>query len=396
VTNEDFDQLQRLAPHLKELPNVGVLSPIHTGEDKLFPKATALPRWRWDLNKPGNRRFDLLVAANVFMYGRDPALWFRHVLAGCRYLLLLDLIRRRRSEGNEFGTDGDCSRYAVGGEHPRVEHHFDLNTLGDRLLGYRTFNGGANAFDDEPLHVVALIRGDLADPILRIDDYPTGVRPIATDLSPLHEVLHKVEDHGLRYHLGIVPALLADAMYRFLQGLEHVIPAVHGYDHSYPKYAPLLRAKGDPFNERTVGVFNEFRGQPYGVILDKLKEGRRLLQDGLGKPVKAYIPPCNIGDRRTGRALVEAGYDYYLSEKRIPGCPLPWVRSDFYGRSSEFDDRRRPDIVTLHTTWEADIVRQGGGPTLDRLLDQLRDRKQVERERGARLGAIVGQTNESR
>lgn len=391
MTSEDLHQLQRLAPGLEQFPRMGILSPARGGEDKIFPRATALPRWRWDLNKPGGRRFDLLVAANVFMYGADPALWFRHVLATCKYFLLLDLVRRQRSERTEFGSDGDCMRYAVGDAHPRVDRHFRLDTLGDRLLGYRTFHGGANSFDDAPLHVVAFIRGDLADPVLRIDDYPTGVRPIPTDLLPLHETLYRVEQRGLRYHLGIVPALLTDAMFRFLGDLKHVIPAVHGYDHSYSKYAPLLQSSGDPFNERTVGVFNEFRGQPYDVILARLRDGRRLLQDRLGKPVDAYIPPCNIGDRRTGRALVEAGYRCYLSERRIPGCPLPWFRSDFYGRSSDFDYSRRPDIVTLHNTWEADLVRQGAGPTLDRLLDHLRDRKQAERQRGEQVASIVTQ-----
>jgi hypothetical protein len=380
-----------MARHLQEFTSVGVLSPIREGERRIFPKAAALPRWRWDLDRPGKRRFDLLVAANVFMYGREPARWFGHVLANCKYFLLLDLIRRRRGEGSEFGSDGDCMRYAVGDARPRVERHFSLDSLGDRLLGYRTFHGGANPVDDEPLHVVALFRGDLADPVLRIDDYPTGVRPIPPDLSPLHDILLKVEERGLRYHLGIVPALLTDSMCRFLGGLQHVIPTVHGYDHAYPKYGPLLESKGDPFNERTIGVFNEFRGQPYDVILAKLREGRRRLRDGLGKPVEAYIPPCNIGDRRTARALVEAGYRYYLSEKRIPGCPLPWVRSDFYGPSAYFDHGRRPDVVTLHVTWEWDLVRQGQGHTLDRLLDHLVDRKQAERERGARLGAVLSQ-----
>jgi len=389
MTKEDFEELQRLAPHLSEFRSTGVFSPIREGERKIFPKATSLPPRRWNLNKPHRQRFDLLVASNVFMYSPDPARWFRHVLASCKYFLLLDLVRRRRAQNSELGADKDSMRYAIGEARPRVERHFDLGNLGDRLLGHRTFYGGASAFDDDPLHVVALFRGDLADPILRVDDYPTGVRPILPDLSPLHEILRKIEARGLRFYLGIVPALLTEEMFDFLDGLEHMIPAVHGYDHAYPKYAPLLRAKGDPFNQRTVGTFNEFKGQPYDVILDRLREGRRLLHERLGKVVEAYIPPCNLGDRRTTRALIQAGYNLYLSEKRLPACPLPWIQSDFYGRSGGYDYSRQPDIVTLHATWEYDLAREGGGHALDRLLDHLAARKQAERERGARLGAVV-------
>ena len=390
MTREDFEQLQGLAHDFSIFPRIGAFSPIREGERKIFPKATALPRRRWDLNKPSSRRFDLLVASSVFMYAPDPARWFRHALGSCKYLLLLDLVRRRRGENGEFGTDGDCMRYAVGRERPRVEHHFNLHYLGDWLLAYRTFYGGANSFDDDPLHVVALLRGDLADPILRVDDYPTGFHPVLPDLTPLHEVLRKVEARGLRYYLGIVPALLTDEMFRSLSDLEHMVPAVHGYDHANPKYAPLLQAKGDRDGWRIVGRFDEFKGQPYHVILARLLEGRRLLQDRLGKVVDAYIPPCNIGNHPTGRALAEAGYRLYLSDRRIPGCPLSWMRSDFSGRSSDYDYSRLPEVVTLDLVREWDLMRRGDTHALDRLLDHLAERRQRERERGARLSAAVG------
>lgn len=389
MTHQDFEQLQQLAPHLSAFRRVGVFSPLREGERKLFPKAVSLPRWRWDLNRPSRQRFDLLVACNVFMYSPDPALWFRNVLASCRYFLLLDLIRRQRDSHDEFGSDGDRMRYAVGDERPRVARHFDLTSLGDRVVGYRTFFGGANAQDNTPQHVVALIRGDLAEPILRIDDYPTGIRPILPNLSPLHDILRLVEARRLPYHLGIVPMLLTDEMCEFLNSLEHMIPVVHGYDHAYPKYAPLLQAKGDPFNQRTVGRFNEFAGRPYDEIRDRLAEARQRLEQRLGRPVDAYIPPCNWGDRKTGRALAAAGYQRYLSDKRIPGCPLPWIRTDFWGRAREYDYAREPDVVTLHVTWENDVVREGQGTdALERLLDHLAERRQQARATQARLGAL--------
>jgi hypothetical protein len=389
VTNEDLQQLRRIAEHLTGLGSVGILSPASETERKVFSGATALSRRRWNLDQPGQRRFDLLIASNVFMYSPDPGRWFRHVLACTRYFLQLDPIRRRRSATGEFGADADRMRFRIGDARPRVERHFDLGDLGDRLLGFHTYFGGANTWDDDPLHVVALFRGDLADPILRIDDYPTGIRPIPDDLSPLHDLLHRVEARGLRYYLGIVPALVTDPMLRPLECLEHLVPAVHGYDHGHPKYAPLLRTKRDPFDERGVGAFNEFKGQSYDTILARLLEGQRVLEDRLGKTVEAYIPPCNVGDRRTARALVEAGYRIVLSEKRIPGCPLPWLQSDFSGRSNDYDYSRRPDVVTLNILREWDLVRRGETRAFDRLLDHLAERKELERARGSGLGAMI-------
>lgn len=389
MTEEDYEQLKRLAAALGGFKRIALLSP--TLEHQLFPGATSLSQRRWDLQDPGRQSFDLIVAANVFMYSSEPELWFRNVLSSCKYLLLLDVVRRRRGP-EEFGADGDRMRYSVGDAQPRVDRFFDLARLHDRVLGYRTFYGGANPLDDDPLHFVALIRGNRTDPILRIDDYPTGVRPILPDLSPLHHVIEQVEARGLAYLLGIVPALLNAEMVRFLNGLQLMIPAVHGFDHGYPRYAPILIAKNDPYNEKTVGTFDEFKGASYDHIVARLRQGRRILGDRLGRQVEAYIPPCNRGNRRTGRAIGAAGYRYYLSEKRIPGCGLPWVRSDFYGRSVDYNYDRNPDVITLHVTWEWDVARGGDVAALDRLLEHLASRKTEEHERGARLGALLSQT----
>jgi hypothetical protein len=387
MTEEDYEQLKQLAPGLKGLGPIALLSP--TLEGQIFPQATALSRRRWDLKDRGKQNFDIIVAANVFMYSADPELWFRNVLSSCKYLVLLDIVRRRRGPG-EFGSDRDCMRYAVGDAQPRVGQFFDLARLHDRLLGYRTFFGGANPLDQSPLHFVAVIRGDRTDPLLRIDDYPTGVRPLLSDLSPLHQVIEKIEASKLSYHLGIVPALLDEEMLRFLNGLERMIPAVHGFDHGYPRYAPILTAKNDPYNERSVGTFDEFKGVSYPHIIARLREGRRILEDGLGQEVEGYIPPCNRGNRRTGRAIETAGYRYYLSEKRIPGCKLPQLGSDFYGRSADYDYDCDCNVIALHTTWEWDVARGGDATALDRLLEHLAERKTHEHERGARLGALLG------
>jgi uncharacterized protein DUF2334 len=391
MTPEDFEQLREIAASLAtSFERIGVLSP--TVEGQLFPGATHLSRRRWDLNEASNRRFDLLVAANVFMYSPAPERWLRHVLSACKYFLLLDVVRRRRGSDSEFGEDGDQMRYAVGEARPRADTYFDLASADDnRLLGYRTYAGGTNALDDDPLHFIALFRGDLADSVLRIDDYPTGIRPLLPDLTPIQRIIEKVDGRGLPFHLGIVPALVTPEMLGFLRSLQHLIPAVHGYDHAYPRFAPVLKLKNDPYNESTLGSFDEFRGMSYVAIQERLRTGRQLLEDSLGKQVQAYIPPGNRGNRKTGRALVEAGYEYYLSERPIRGCRLRMIRSDFYGRSEDFDYTRSPDVTTLHCTWEWDVARKKDNRALDRLLDHLVARREEARRRSSQLGALLGQ-----
>ena len=167
MTPEDYGQLQAISRCLRDLSGVAVLSPshgrtrsrVHQSELRLFPRAAALSRRDWDLDEPGTGDFDLLVAANVFMYSCRPGQWFENVLARCAYFLFLDLVRRKRAADDEFGSDGDCMRYAIGDERPRVADFFDLASLDGRVLGWRTFHGGANEFDESPVHVIALLQG---------------------------------------------------------------------------------------------------------------------------------------------------------------------------------------------------------------------------------------------
>ena len=133
--------------------------------------------------------------------------------------------------------------------------------------------------------------------------------------------------------------------------------------------------EGDIYNKGTVGVFDEFKGQTYDAIRQKLSEARRILEDRLNRPATSYIPPCNIGDRKTARALLDTGYSRYFSEKRIPGCELPWIRSDFYGVSPDFDFDAPSQVTTLHTTWEWDVSRRGDTDSLDTLIEHLKSEK---------------------
>ena len=161
MTSEDFEQLRSLRPALAGFQSIGLLSPA--AEAELFPSAAHLPRGVWDLDYPGVRRFDAIVAANVFFYSANPERWLRNVLAACRCFVMQDIVRRRRSRHREQGPDGDRIRFAIGAARPRTAEFFDLNTLGERVLAAHTYFGGANEYDTDPLHFVAIIRGDLAE-----------------------------------------------------------------------------------------------------------------------------------------------------------------------------------------------------------------------------------------
>jgi len=374
MTPQDLEQLTRIVLRLPPVGKIALLNPCRE-ERRLLRKATVLTRRNWDLNGRTDRAFDLIIACNVLMYANEPASWISNILASCRYYLLIEPIRRRRSARSELGEDGDSCRISVGDHKTDAPRSFNLDALGTRVLAVRTFDGGANEYGPA-FHLVALLQGDLTSPIIRVDDYPTGVRPILNDLGPLHRVLSEIDGYGLTWHLGIVPALLTDDMFGFLRTLRWMVPLCHGYDHAYSQMSAKLIAAGDPMNQRgTVGGFNEFAGRNRKAIVEALSKGRRLLEEGLGKPVTGYVPPCNFGDRATGAALIDAGFTHYFSEKKIPGCPLPRIGSDFYGRSPEHGPRHAgAKVITLHVTWEVDVLRNGDAHSLPRLMAQLAER----------------------
>lgn len=385
MTSEDLEQLGRLKPLLPPFSKVALLSPC-AAEKRLFPKAVVLTRNKWNRELPYNKPFDLIIASNIFMYAQHPEIWFKSVLAQCRFFLVLGPIRRRCSTDNELGPDGDGFHFTIDGHPTGINNTFDLRRLGDRLLGYKVYAGGDNPHGSA-LHVIALIRGEWTDPLLRIDDYPTGVRPILDDLTPVHEVLRLVDQYPIKFHLGIVPNLLNQPMIDFLRSLKNLIPAVHGFDHGYHQYSSILRHRGDPHNQLgTIRDFNEFAGQPYESIIQKLLQAKAILTEALQNPVTVYIPPCNEGDRKTGRALNATGYTHYLSERPIPGCHLPRIGSDFYGKSSAYDFTRCPKVITLHVTWESDQFVQDGISHLKHLLDHLAERQMNERHQASHLG----------
>lgn len=322
------------------LPNdwtVALLAPSRE-ERRALPQAQAIFLEDWDLRRRRPPQHHLLVSTGLEL-AADPVR-MRSLLASCRLLVALE-----RAPQN-----GDAE----------VERCLARVGLGELEL--------------------RLYRGDFTDPLLRVDDYPTGVRPILPDLQPLHDVLQRIDRTGMPFHLGIVPGILDEPMIRFLNGLEHLIVAQHGFDHGYPVYSKVLIERGDPFNQRgTLGAFDEFAGRGYDEQLELLGRGRDILQSRLGRPVASYVPPTNTANRRTGRALEALSFEYVLSEHAVPGCKLPCIPSGFYGRSSELKPGPLPDVATLHVTWEADLARSGVA-SLAPFLAALRGERQRRRD----------------
>ncbi|HXK20266.1 MAG TPA: DUF2334 domain-containing protein, partial [Polyangiaceae bacterium] len=267
----------------------------------------------------------------------------------------------------------------LAGYRSEAERAFRTALRACRVLGVLGATGATAAPSERLLGVVPtadgvlqLYRGDLTDPLLRIDDYPTGVRPILEDLSSLHEVLERVDESGLDFHLGIVPAIVEARMEEFLRSLQHLVVSQHGFEHGYAKFSKQLLDAGDPFNQRgTVGGFDEFADASFDEIVAKLSEGRRLLEARTGRTPLSYIPPTNRANRRTGRALEACGFEYVLSENPVGACALPCIGSDFYDRSSKFVSGSAPAVASLHATWEADLWRDGDRESLPRFLASL-------------------------
>jgi peptidoglycan/xylan/chitin deacetylase (PgdA/CDA1 family) len=396
MTPEVLRVIRQLVPATEQLQRVALLSPSRE-ERAMFPHAQVFTVKDWDLGRPKPElRADLIIASHVFHYAADPALWFDNVRASCRAFLCLDLIRRKRSAEAELGKDGDRMRYSVGEHRAVLPGAFELSALGEQVLALRTFDGGRNEHG-EALHFAALLEGKLRQPLLRVDDYPTGVRPIAEDLQPLHDVLLQFEARQLDYHLGIVPAITDAGMFEHLRALRHMVPAQHGYDHKYPKYSQLLQRRGDPGNDKgTVGAFNEFAWQRYGKVERTLALGKQRLEGELGRAVDVYIPPCNRCNRTTAKALARLGFRLCLSERPAPGSHLPTLASGFYGRSAQLGSeqgRPIPDVVSLHATWEADLLRRGDRQTLPNALDRVVDHGRAKAEAVRGLAAALLQVS---
>ena len=79
---------------------------------------------------------------------------------------------------------------------------------------------------------------------VRIDDFPTGIRPILDSLSIFFKIFDIFEENEIEFHLGIVPDLLKYLDEKDLAKLlsyKYLIPCQHGYNHRYFEFSEVLK-----------------------------------------------------------------------------------------------------------------------------------------------------------
>jgi hypothetical protein len=191
-------------------------------------------------------------------------------------------------------------------------------------------------------------------PRIRIDDFPSGVRPIAKDRSKIETLLRSIDSLGMPYVLGIVPAICDERDFIFLNSLQNMVPAMHGITHNYFQFSEVCRSNNDEKNEYSVQQqFNELRSLPIRMRLPVLIAYRRFLSKKLDTPVEIYIPPCNKVTLLDTKFLKKAGFEIMYCQKRKLLTFLPSIRSHFYGISKEA--KKDFKSIALHITWESDL-----------------------------------------
>ena len=205
---------------------------------------------------------------------------------------------------------------------------------------------------------------------IRIDDFPSGIRPIPSDSTLFHQLLRRIDSFETPYILGIVPAICSDQDWEFLRSLKNMVPAMHGITHKYFEYSPYLFSVEDPENRNTITKqFNELDGIHSKYLSSVLSIFRSRMEGKLDTNVDIYIPPCNKVTVRQSKALKIAGFKSIYSENRNPFLRLPNFRSDFYGKSDEFV--KVGSLTTLHITWEYDVYLKWGFSSIDYLMGEI-------------------------
>jgi hypothetical protein len=91
--------------------------------------------------------------------------------------------------------------------------------------------------------------------------------------------------------------------------------ALHGWDHQ-PQTA-LLAAHG---------AKSEFKNRPYSEQLARIQEGKRLLEQWFGWPVRTFIPPWDSYDAATLQACAQVGLEVLSATVCFPPAGPPHSR----------------------------------------------------------------------
>jgi len=157
--------------------------------------------------------------------------------------------------------------------------------------------------------------------VLRYDDYHASLGAESAEKDSIEERLLEVAaDTGAPITMAVVPlfeerAPLADdpaKLAALREALDRGVAeaALHGLTHT-ALTPPGVRQ-------------SEFAGQPFEAQLERLRQGRALLEEWLGAPPASFVPPWNTYDRSTERALAELGFRVVSADLSAPlvGSPL--------------------------------------------------------------------------
>lgn len=214
--------------------------------------------------------------------------------------------------------------------------------------------------------------------ILRVDDFP-GAKPPEfwkhnlENFKVFDSVLSKFVDS---YVLGVIPIHTTAEHLDWLAANERVIVAMHGVEH----------------DERYLNEFREHETEQ-DIIQKLLSAKAPLRRCNSDNEVTKYIPPHNVVDLKTLRALHRAGFRDILGGPGMDLVFIPFARTlglnvyysehpTWYGRSDELLERDqahlkilevgsvRPSLdvyLTLHWTWEWNV----GMESLEKFLGAI-------------------------
>lgn len=355
--------------------------------DEIFKEKNIynLNKKNWNLNEEIKVTFDLIIFNNIIMYSKNPERWLKNIFNSCKFVIIQDLIDRKRNDDDEgmrsqlsLADSGDSMRYSFSHLNQISQSYvkYDISNLKNRVLNvnfYKTESPNSK-------HFICSLKGDKPlenDKIIRIDDFPTGIRPILEDLEPLYEILMEFEKRELRFVLGIVPSLLTDDMIKRLKTFKYLIVGQHGYNHNYNSLHKKLLDNKDPYNDWCcMDQFNEFEGKEKFEIKKLINKGRERLEE-IG-PTNIYIPPCNRLDENTLKALEDLKFKCILGDRiSLRSEKMPIIPSQFYGRVRGLNiNNSKAAVCCFHVTWEwdelyrrKDISKEDWDKKLDMLLN---------------------------
>jgi 2-O-methyltransferase len=235
--------------------------------------------------------------------------------------------------------------------------------------------------------------------IVRIDDFPTGVRPLVSDMKTFFRIFDYFEKNQMKFFVGFVPKLLkelvdADAKKK-LKEYKYLVPLQHGYDHRYFEFSPKLVAAGDPTNRGTIGTFNEFEGKKAWQVNRLVLDGKKYIESVFGRRVNTYIPVCNYVDKAVLTAVGRAGFKNIFSVKGNRevivkngnagiGRGLRQILTEWQGKLANLDEGQY-GCIGLHITWEKDYIDENGWEAWTKVFDRHFNNPEPEADRAGKV-----------